>query len=1021
MPVSRSRGMLALLLAVFCLTIPMQITYALYPQTNVQGLQLLQAEFEERYNLRHGPVYQQLKSMTTPAWRAIHDNPNMELMGYDPQLQRPIIYVTDNYNAAVSVAVDEVWPGGESGYDLTGITGGMLDLGIWDSGIVRDTHVEFGGRALPMDGGSTSDHGTHVGGTMIAAGVNQDAKGMSYEAYLISYNWDSDDSEMTDAAEDGLTASNHSYSPLAGWSYSGGNYYWYGNPSISEVEDYSFGFYSSMAQDWDEIAYNAPYYNICKSAGNERNDGPAPGTGHYVWQGGWQWSTTTRDPDGGEDGYDCLGPRSTGKNYFMVGAVDDVINGYSGPNSVNMSSFSSWGPTDDGRIKPDIVANGVSLFSASNAGNNSYSNKSGTSMSSPNFTGSINLLIQFYKQLHDGTPPRHSTIKALVSHTADECGSHDGPDYSYGWGLLNTRRAADVINDADNLDAFITEADLVEDAEDQYYFYNVGTEPVRLTLCWTDPPGTPIPAALNDRTAMLVNDLDLRLINIDDNSTYLPYLLDPDEPSAPATTGDNIVDNVEQVYVEDLPEGAYRVEVSHKDGLWNDLDQTYSLVITGLISADDPRIPPTALEVSIEDASGAVDLQWVLNDPGDTFRHFYIYRDGVVIDSTEETDYEDILDEFGTYQYEVSALYDEGESSRVGPASITWFEPLAPRYLEGTVTPEGSVTLAWEQLRDYEVALDDGSSEMSLQFTPNTPENVGFAQRFIVPEDGQVTQVGAYLFENASVTFGNVRFAVYTTGADTTLPGEELFMSEPVLPEESGWQWLDLGSDRVELTAGDTLWAAVHWVDRGHTLLGNDTSSPSQGPGAIMVDGLNWRELYDAMMGNMLIRLQHGLPEPITGGELDGLTGFEVFRDGTSLGETTELTMNDEIESYGTYTYIVRALYEQGDVDSEPYDLVYSENSAAERSMPGEFAIGNAYPNPFNPKVTVSVQLAHDAPVKVQVYDLLGRLTATVATGRYQAGAHQFSWHAGDRAAGVYFLRIEAGPLQDMRKIVLLK
>lgn len=64
-----------------------------------------------------------------------------------------------------------------------------------------------------------------------------------------------------------------------------------------------------------------------------------------------------------------------------------------------MSSFSSWGPTDDGRIKPDIVADGVSVFSTTATHDSSYGYKSGTSMATPNAAGSLLLLQELSQQL----------------------------------------------------------------------------------------------------------------------------------------------------------------------------------------------------------------------------------------------------------------------------------------------------------------------------------------------------------------------------------------------------------------------------------------------------------------------------------------------------------------------------------------------------------------------------------------------------------------------------------------------
>ena len=119
---------------------------------------------------------------------------------------------------------------------------------------------------------------------------------------------------------------------------------------MSTVEDYKFGFYDSYAQSWDQIAYAAPYYLICKSAGNDRGESWS-GT-HYL-PGDNRPYNVTRDADGGPTGYDCISFIGNAKNILTVGAVDAIPSGYSSPTDVVMSTFSGWGPTDDGRIKPD--------------------------------------------------------------------------------------------------------------------------------------------------------------------------------------------------------------------------------------------------------------------------------------------------------------------------------------------------------------------------------------------------------------------------------------------------------------------------------------------------------------------------------------------------------------------------------------------------------------------------------------------------------------------------------------------
>ncbi|MDO8632170.1 MAG: S8 family serine peptidase, partial [Phycisphaerales bacterium] len=438
----------------------------------------------------------------------------------------PFYYVTYNRTAADTVSTDECWPGGSTNLSLTGAG---VKLGIWDGGGVLTTHQEFGGRAVQSDvPPGFLDHSTHVAGTMIGAGLSLFAgtgrpagqsKGMSFAASLDCYDWNSDTNEMAAAAAAGLLASNHSYGLSTGWYFgnlgAGQGWYWYGDVNVSTFEDYFFGFYSLESASWDTIAYKKPYYLIVKAAGNDRNYGPAPGTTHFVSIGGnWVLTNTVRSLNG-NNGYDSISHSGLSKNILSVGAVGDVIGGYAGPGSVVMSSFSSWGPADDGRIKPDVVGNGIDLYSASSASDTAYIGKSGTSMSSPNVTGSLGLLIQHYGATHGGANMRAATLKGLVVHTADECGSATGPDYSFGWGLVNTAAAANVIALNQTVPGTMQELALANGDFIEQIWTSSGSGPIRVTICWTDPPGTPPPPALDRLEPALVNDVDLRLVGPD--------------------------------------------------------------------------------------------------------------------------------------------------------------------------------------------------------------------------------------------------------------------------------------------------------------------------------------------------------------------------------------------------------------------------------------------------------------------------------------------------------------------------
>ncbi|MBN1541340.1 S8 family serine peptidase, partial [candidate division KSB1 bacterium] len=504
----------------------------------------------------------------------------------------PIFFTTHNLNAAKTVSTDLLWS--------EGLEGNGILLGMWDGGDVLLSHQEFGTRIVDSDGVSPNGilwHSTAVAGTMIAAGIRADAKGMAPAAQLAVYDWENDAAEMIAAAADpGLLVSNHSYGMVAGWSYGtydsnlGEGWYWFGDIAIDEDESVFFGRYDSDAEAFDNIMVSAPQYLIVVAAGNHRYEGPLnQPIAHYALSSGitpgqytWVSSNRTRPLDGISD---CLAGFATAKNVLTVAAVEDIPDRYSAPEEVIIWADipnrrgSSAGPTDDGRIKPDIAANGYDLISASSAGDNQYASGSGTSFASPNTSGSLALLQERYYQTHAGSWMHGSTLKALAIHTADESGPAPGPDYDFGWGLLNSKKAADLIG-GDQANPLLIQESVLESLETiEFTVYAGGSQPLRATLVWSDLPGTPPPLnQVDPNTPMLVNDLDLRIEH--SGTTFYPWTLDPLNPMDPARRDrDNSVDNVEQVLIDSPQPGWYTVRITHK-GTLSTGAQPYSLILS---------------------------------------------------------------------------------------------------------------------------------------------------------------------------------------------------------------------------------------------------------------------------------------------------------------------------------------------------------------------------------------------------------------------------------------------------------
>ena len=587
----------------------------------------------------------------------------------------PWFYSTHNSGAATTTRVDKLYTGGGMGLNLDGSS--LPSIGVWDAGSVLTSHQEFDGRVTQADNSSSvSNHATHVSGTLIAKGVTAKAKGMAYGARLNAYDWTNDNSEMAEAAAGGMVISSHSYGYTYGWNGDK----WYGNPTISKTEDYRFGFYSSYTKTWDDIAYNAPYYLIVKSAGNDRGNKGPDGSEYPA--------------DGGSDGFDCIGTDAVGKNVLTVGAVNQVSS-YTSPSSVSMYAASSWGPVDDGRIKPDVVGKGVFVYSTSGSSNSAYATMNGTSMATPNVAGTLALLQEHYMNLN-GNPMRSATLKGLVIHTTDETGPAMGPDYMYGWGLVNGERAASVISARQVNDIVLQELQLKNGGSYQLELVSNGTEPLKASIVWTDPAGSVLSPSLDPTDRTLVNDLDLRISK--GTSNFYPWSLDPYNPSAAANRNmKNYVDNVEVVLIENPAPGNYTLTVSHEGYMSS--NQNFSLIITGAtqfemnapvadFSADKRNVTPgESIQFTNKSTQAPNSFKWeftgpatlnsTLENPKVSFTQPGTYSAKLTVSNTAGSDTKTVQNYISVNAAQVQANFTASATSIMEGASVNFTDQSA--------------------------------------------------------------------------------------------------------------------------------------------------------------------------------------------------------------------------------------------------------------------------------------------------------------------------------------------------------
>lgn len=467
---------------------------------------------------------------------------------------KPLLITTDNAAAGKAIRVNHLYPGGSLGLSLEGQ--GMF-VGVWDGGSVLKTHQEFNtagvSRVTTPDGGAnpeTQYHGTHVAGTVGAKGMVGSAKGMAPKVNIKSYTWTSDATEVTnEAINNAMLISNHSYGiPINN-----------DQGQLNVPGNWFMGCYSDASRSWDEIAWTYPYYLPVMSAGNDGLTGYSGGLA---------------------TGYDKLNGNKTSKNLLIVANANPTVHPITGVISSLVINFSSsQGPTDDGRIKPDIAADGTALYSTSNESDTSYGSSTGTSMASPSVAGGLILLQEHYNTLHENQFMKAATLKGLVCHTALDDEASIGPDPKFGWGFLDTRESANVLTNSVSVapTSIVRELNLAPNGTYSIQVNVSSLKKLKATIAWTDRAGTVKNNQLNASTPVLVNDLDLRIIKGEE--VNFPWKLQLSDISGPAIKGDNIVDNVEKVEVDDAI-GTYTIQVTHKGTLVG-IVQNYSLIVSG--------------------------------------------------------------------------------------------------------------------------------------------------------------------------------------------------------------------------------------------------------------------------------------------------------------------------------------------------------------------------------------------------------------------------------------------------------
>ena len=406
-----------------------------------------------------------------------------------------------------------------------GLDGSGVRVLVYDGALACPTHPDLEGRVTHGESGYNATHATHVSGILGSSGLSSDGlyRGMAPAATILSYAYEScqpmclynNPQDLADDYAEGLSRRGADFATNSIGA----------NIAANGYDCALLGDYEHTARLIDAIACGGlgkPFLSFW-AAGNERQ-----GLAHCGAL------------------YGTMGVPGAAKNAIVVGATSS--------DTGEIAAFSSLGPVDDGRMRPDVVAPGCEIAgdrgitaSRSCAGQVVLC---GTSMSTPAVAGIAALVTQRLRSLPRGDIALPATMKAILGCSAEERGN-PGPDYTFGFGQVSAPAAIAIVDSGAVFESHVGNGEVVTRTLTVPADHPV----LRALLAWDDPPGEPL-SLVN-----LVNDLDLCLID-PQGVRHRPLVLDPQNPTANAVPGANRRDPSELAVVSKPIPGMWTAEIT---------------------------------------------------------------------------------------------------------------------------------------------------------------------------------------------------------------------------------------------------------------------------------------------------------------------------------------------------------------------------------------------------------------------------------------------------------------------------